>query len=80
MENFHFRVPVTLDVSVSLGTTEATDTTAKQWRSWPKNAHEKMVRGEWLLVRFLASGGSMSRVRHLQAWFLDARGKNHSEA
>lgn len=37
MKNLHFRVPVTLDVSVSLGTTEATDTTAKKWRPWPKS-------------------------------------------
>lgn len=72
MANVHFRVPVTLDVSVSLGTTEATDTTAKQWRSWPKNAHEKMVRGEWLLVRFLASGDDIYsfEIAYFNGWDL----------
>ena len=72
MANLHFRVPVTLDVSVSVDTADATDTHAKQWRAWPKDAHESMQRGEWLLVRFLSNGDDIYsfEVAYFNGWDL----------
>ena len=72
MSKVHFRVPVTLDVSVSVDTADATDTHAKKWRPWPKDAHESMQRGEWLLVRFLSNGDDIYsfEVAYFNGWDL----------
>lgn len=72
MAKVHFRVPVTLDVSVSIDTADTTDTNAKKWRPWPKDAHESMQRGEWLLVRFLSNGDDIYsfEVAYFNGWDL----------
>ena len=49
MENFHFRVPVTLDVRLDVGDPVAR---VQKWRPYPKNPQSVFQLGEQLLVRF----------------------------
>ena len=80
MQNARIRLPITLDISVSLDD-DYTPTAAhldiqkaamKKWQAWPKNAHETMVRGEWLLVRFLLPGETTYtfEVAYFDGWNL----------